>query len=588
MAGEMYAKLLLNSKDFDTNLRKSKKNAEQFKQQGTSMGEALAKSFAKVTAAALTVQTAGKVFNTFINSSQSLADSFAASVDSAKNVAENFVYSLANADFSSFTNGLDEMIRKSKEAYAAYDQLGNTVMASSYIQATSGNKYREAMVRARNKELSIEERQAALEEARAAGEKLSTAARVTSDNAMNALRKQIAAEPNLSEEQISDEAIQKYFELDATQNFKEQRKKLEAKYKEYLNGIGDIKDQYPVTLEILFGTGSGKKGKNQKAREELIAALGDEFKDVIVGYQLLFRESDEELAKLYETAKSAVAAKNQVAEIETSTNEVGHALGKEVDEIRKHNDELRAVMEDYRSLHDATMLFDTSMVGVKFDNTDISKDAKLKALVSGRPIKEYRKSDVISELPGTIEKIELPRVPGLEGKNTFNFDDASEGVLALTSAFSELNSVLGSTDDEMGAFIDNIFKSIDAIVPFISAIIAESNAHKANAQSAATDAVAKGMEAHAGIPFAGIPLGIAAAASIIATVKSIPKFAEGGIVTSATLGVFGEAGPEAVMPLDKLKDFVGGGNIRVTGEFRQRGKDLVATINSYNQVQRVK
>lgn len=32
----------------------------------------------------------------------------------------------------------------------------------------------------------------------------------------------------------------------------------------------------------------------------------------------------------------------------------------------------------------------------------------------------------------------------------------------------------------------------------------------------------------------------------------LPMFAEGGVVNKATLGVFGEAGPEAVMPLDKL------------------------------------
>jgi hypothetical protein len=40
------------------------------------------------------------------------------------------------------------------------------------------------------------------------------------------------------------------------------------------------------------------------------------------------------------------------------------------------------------------------------------------------------------------------------------------------------------------------------------------------------------------------------------------EFAEGGIVTRPTYGVFGEAGPEAVMPLDRVSDFIaeaGGG-----------------------------
>ena len=44
----------------------------------------------------------------------------------------------------------------------------------------------------------------------------------------------------------------------------------------------------------------------------------------------------------------------------------------------------------------------------------------------------------------------------------------------------------------------------------------------------------------------------------------IPRLAEGGIVTQSTLANIGEAGPEAVIPLDKLKNFgVGGGGVTI-------------------------
>jgi hypothetical protein len=44
-------------------------------------------------------------------------------------------------------------------------------------------------------------------------------------------------------------------------------------------------------------------------------------------------------------------------------------------------------------------------------------------------------------------------------------------------------------------------------------------------------------------------------------VPNIPMLAEGGIVTSATLAVIGEAGPEAVIPLNRAGEFgMGGGN----------------------------
>jgi hypothetical protein len=47
------------------------------------------------------------------------------------------------------------------------------------------------------------------------------------------------------------------------------------------------------------------------------------------------------------------------------------------------------------------------------------------------------------------------------------------------------------------------------------------------------------------------------------SVPSIPMLAEGGMVNSATLAMIGEAGPEVVIPLDRMREFGmgnGGGN----------------------------
>lgn len=55
---------------------------------------------------------------------------------------------------------------------------------------------------------------------------------------------------------------------------------------------------------------------------------------------------------------------------------------------------------------------------------------------------------------------------------------------------------------------------------------------------------------------------------------TVPAMAEGGIVTGPTLALIGEAGPEAVVPLDKL-----GGLGATKGEFTLRGQDLVLALN---------
>lgn len=68
----------------------------------------------------------------------------------------------------------------------------------------------------------------------------------------------------------------------------------------------------------------------------------------------------------------------------------------------------------------------------------------------------------------------------------------------------------------------------------------------------------------------------------------IPGFAEGGIVTGPTLAMVGEGrGPEAIIPLDKLNNLLGnmggGSEVRVTGELRARGTDLVVALGNANK-----
>jgi hypothetical protein len=56
-----------------------------------------------------------------------------------------------------------------------------------------------------------------------------------------------------------------------------------------------------------------------------------------------------------------------------------------------------------------------------------------------------------------------------------------------------------------------------------------------------------------GIPFAGaILVGIGLIAAALAVAGALPEFAEGGIVTGPTVGLLGEAGPEAIIPLSQM------------------------------------
>ena len=63
----------------------------------------------------------------------------------------------------------------------------------------------------------------------------------------------------------------------------------------------------------------------------------------------------------------------------------------------------------------------------------------------------------------------------------------------------------------------------------------------------------------------------------------LPKLAEGGIVTSATIAMIGEAGPEAVIPLSKMGAM--GGNITINMAPGASGEDVVHALQNYMREQ---
>ena len=87
-------------------------------------------------------------------------------------------------------------------------------------------------------------------------------------------------------------------------------------------------------------------------------------------------------------------------------------------------------------------------------------------------------------------------------------------------------------------------------------------------------------------PTVSVPqLGATAAARPVAGRLGIPRMAEGGIVTAPTLALIGEAGPEAIVPLDRMN--TGGGvTVNVTGGLAtsaEIGQAVVNALRAYSR-----
>ena len=69
-------------------------------------------------------------------------------------------------------------------------------------------------------------------------------------------------------------------------------------------------------------------------------------------------------------------------------------------------------------------------------------------------------------------------------------------------------------------------------------------------------------------------LGVGSASDLLGSFVRPRKFATGGIITGPTLGMVGESGTEAVLPLSYLSNLIGGGNGQSTPSLALRGSDL--------------
>jgi len=99
------------------------------------------------------------------------------------------------------------------------------------------------------------------------------------------------------------------------------------------------------------------------------------------------------------------------------------------------------------------------------------------------------------------------------------------------------------------------------------------------------DGIVDGIKAAAGKigdALTSIP-GVSQARDLIGAVGGILPFADGGIVTGPTLGLIGEAGPEAVIPLDRMDSMGGTYNITVNMPPGSDGRDVVEALRQYTR-----
>lgn len=634
-SGDMKMKLLLNSKDFDEKLSKSKKNAKDLGKAGKAGADEFSAALGKAAAKVAGLVAAQATFDRAMKSSQGVARDYEIAMGTLNGVVDEFLSAIATADFSNFENGLSNLISRVNEYEQAARRAQEATAALGVASKIDETRYAELKAVAQDKNLPTSKRWQAYysmrDEVIPGMEKdASTVYDTILEQAWSTLEKETNYHWKFTGKELDDA-------LTATINRSSNEiEKVWENLQDNMPSPGDYMDEakklYGLENRVALSNREYNKVSKkaaelaEKARKDYVG--GYDYAVAALEYALHVGMSKEELEDLKSNFSAAKDAVKRASDMKGELNGIRDSIGPNPTKtiFKAFSEAASAAWHGQEGISEETSKDLAAVMGVEYTpppapkpitNTITTLINQLRAIITTpsnqltpaqlRAIEEeaarsaYISSMPISDFAGfTAPKVgKLPeKIEGIGNlydnilmnnaeEYAKNMEVWQTSVDMLSGAFNTLGSSIGGATGEALAFVGALVDVAAQILPLIANLMAEKAAHDEVAGAAAREAASKAMSAYAGIPFAGIALGLGAVAAVIAAIKSasnIPKFADGGIVTSATLGVFGEAGPEAVLPLDKLKDYIGGNEVRVTGNIKASGKELAVVLDNYNRV----
>lgn len=228
-------------------------------------------------------------------------------------------------------------------------------------------------------------------------------------------------------------------------------------------------------------------------------------------------------------------------------------------------------------------------------------EVQIKATVDPEQIAQLQsRLDTLSGNLSTLDTvggfaIDVPSLEEQAQANRVNAQSIMGDNLQLIDSFSQLATsvaAVGSSADsaagQMMQWVASVLSSIGRAIPAIQTLIAT---QRAEATAAAAGAAAKAGNSVAGVPLAGPVMAVAAIASVIAALSSIPKFATGGVVggnsyhgdkilarlNSGELVLNQLQQSRLSKVIDRSRTT--GSDISGNVEFRIRGQELVGILN---------
>lgn len=547
---DIVASLKLNSTDYEQKLAKAKESTRKFSKDG---GQGLTDMVGKFKGLAVAVAGSKAVMETFnavIKSSQTIGDAYTQSVEGAKGAVSEFVYAMANADFSGFNGGLRSIIGNAREAAIAMDSLGNAQISYDYLTAGYRSSFKTNVTSAKDKEKSTAERKEYLNAAYADLAKMEDAVAVYADKTIKAVIENAKAKANnVSEAFVTRENIDRIMALDITSGGEEEKQRLANLYKQFK----ELRTE-ATNLEDIIKRGEkwGRDVSQYKARLDEINAItiSEDMQMAALYNAMLVKGTDEWLQEMTSLVIKSDNAKASLAEMQASIFEVANQLNQPI-KSGTVGEAFTPRMGTIAGFNGTPSALPNTLSPIK---PVTMTDDEYAALVAARGEAE--------EYAAALEVLNNTSV------------SASEGLGALGNAFGNMSGMLGEGAGAWMNYAGGIISAVGSALPSLEALAA--------AQAAAV------VTKTALSPWTVVS-GIAAVTSIIAAMAQIPKFATGGVVPGNALSgdnVLIRANSGEVVLTKQQANNIGsalagfGGNVRFVIE----GDKLVGVLNNHNSI----
>ncbi|WP_455667869.1 hypothetical protein [Phocaeicola sp.] len=583
---DLVTRLLLNSSQFDNNIRQSTQQVQQFQQVGRNITATIGK-FAGVLGVAM---TAGEAFNKWVHSSQVLGDEWDNTINACKGTIDVFFQSLSNGDWSAFQDGLFSTIKGLKELSALRDSLADAKLTMDFNTKRFEAQFTELEAVIRDKTKSLEERKKAFEQLQTLKADFKMDINDVSAGNDQALLKSLETQYKGYGWNTGD--VEKYLSVYNNDFSSRPEKEALDKYKKELAELQ--KQQYSYSgYSTMYGSFTTKtenreitekinllKQQNRELEKMRILNNDDDkdrqqmLKDYEYSYDLRKRAADFDKRTLeLQSALSSTGtggSSNRVSIPEGSLADINNRLSLLNKQLTLEiSPESRTRL--YKEIQDLTERKRVIEFQYKYPNAPIGKLDGKSASLAGM---------VKPEMPASLPKFKNP----ITNKNIKLNNEYAESLGAIASV---MGSVTNMTNEGAAAWLSWGANLISAVAAAIPQIVALTTAKKG-------EAIASGVASAAQTPFVGWLLAGAAAAAVVAALASIPSFSTGGIFAgNSTIGDMNLArvnAGEMILNNRQQKNLFnllnGNGVIGSAGggqvEFKIRGKELVGVLANYN------